>query len=254
MTNTNPKSKVGFPERPIASTVDSAASLPAPINWKHVEALFLRAPVLLVSESGGLRLVSDGHILVPAAFTPVGDQKTKEQPRAKLLWESSLTVPVKPAKIGGLVRTAKGFPRIHRRIGDGWVGEQYFRCFTGAAWTPTGDQTKPLLVHGNGVLSGIVMGTLLKDEPRDAICVEPTDAEVFGPLACAENDWYLMDEGAIRSRIDKTRDELDEAQRKFDSAHEELADLRARLKVLETTQRRDREAQPSHSISKEAGL
>ncbi len=37
-------------------------------------------------------------------------------------------------------------------------------------------------------------------------------------------------------------------------AYKELAAMRARLKVLETTQRRDRQEQPSHSISKEAGL
>jgi len=199
------------------------------VNYQHLEAV-CKGATLRTAKYGDQRLLTEGHIAFALAdeFT-VGD--TKEFPKLADLWRKALAVEVKPAKIGMCFGEGR---QIARSVGNVWIAERFIRCFgLFATWTLFDGM---VAVH-NGVLLGVVMP--IKPVMGEPACGDITDADVFGPWACEENGWYLVDAKAIRNLLEEAEDSLDTAQEKLNEAESEVAEaerevdsLRDRLEVL----------------------
>ena len=204
------------------------------VNFKHIEAS-CKGEWLHSAKHGETRLLTNGHIMFPFTGEFEIPADVRDLPKAAELWAESLAKKPEPVEIGGLFDEGQ---HLCRKVGEVFVAERYMRCFgEGVTWTPTGKFDKPVLVHRDGELVGVVIGMKYAGKPNTD--PEPTDVEVFAPFAGDENAWYLVDAkrlqsklGQAREEMDELRDRLDEAQQDYDSASREVASLRARLAAL----------------------
>lgn len=213
------------------------------MNWDHIKAVM--GGWKKVATVGEQRVLTNGHIefLVPAD-SPLIDG-SRDYPAAAALWERAVTFPVEPQPLGELYSTLDGYH--YRKLGIVWVSEQYFRCFNepGATWTHA---DKYALAHDS---SGTLVGVVMPCKPNNGTVCENqdvSDSDIFSPYASEDNNWYLVNEATLYTRIEEAEDERDAAESKrdeldgeIDEWDAELSSLNKRLKSLAGT---DRTASP----------
>jgi hypothetical protein len=200
------------------------------MNSDHVQACFAGAPVF-AAELNGVTLVSNGYIAVQAWTNSRSPLLGPARPMPKLaeIWGAALRVDVSPLPIGN---TCHGTEQtISRQIGERWVRERHVRCFgPDVTWTLSPDNAEMLLVHSGGELIGIATSSAQK--PHGPLYSGLTDRQVFGPMACAENGWYLLAAEDLAERIASTERDISRAEREREEAESELDEYAAELRSL----------------------
>jgi len=174
------------------------------MNLAHIHAVMKTGRRIMKATIGAGTLCSNGHIL--CRLDPL--EGAEEYHKIAELWHKHLAEPVTAAVVGGLVRG--GLNHV-RHVGAAWINEAFFRCFDGdgVTWTVTAED-KPVLAHSNGILIGLVMPMRYYN---DGIVVrEASDAQVFAPFAREANDYYLVDDKALRREITALEIELETAE------------------------------------------
>ncbi len=197
------------------------------MNWNHVNAMCKFSGILRVAEVDGVKLASDGHMLfiVGDGFTEPPNKK--EHPPMEKMWREWSLIEPQPSVPSSCTGEGKV---IGRMIGDAFVAERYIRCFDQFATFTSRNVKDPVLVHLDGVLVGGIMPMSKPSEKR--IAKEVTDSDVFGPYACAENDWYLIDAAAIEDRLNHAEREARNARERIEEAENELAEWRSEIVSL----------------------
>jgi hypothetical protein len=205
------------------------------MNYEHIRSVFRGNPNY-TGEVDGRRIVSNGWIALPF-HVDLGCPASQWKPidGVARVWTKALASSCIPATVGDCV--GKGEHDYQRKIGDSCIAERLFRCFgEGVTWTLPTHPKDPLLAHCNGELVGVVMPMLHCSETE---ACNPTDSEVFGPHASADNDWYLIDRDTLKKRISHAvrekgiaEDRIEELEGEVEEWEKEIRSLRERLMAV----------------------
>jgi hypothetical protein len=200
------------------------------VNWKHIEAL-LRG-------TGSLKwFVLDGRTLVTNGFVAVlkGDMdltlKGEPYPPLGKLWKDYMTQLGEDARVGGLSRIGIQFLR---QIGDELIDEAYYRCFSSAKWSK--GPKRSVIASVDGALVAIVMPTG-HTKPGPLELGNIPDSEIFAPFCSEANDWYLITNERVDSKLSVLRDEIDEHEEAITTAEKEISAATREIESLEELRR-----------------
>lgn len=187
------------------------------MNLKHIESTF--TDKILESSVNGVRLLTNGYF----AFAAPPDflvAKRDDYPNLARMWRDALGQPVSPLAVGPLFASTP----MNREIGNARIAERYVRCFPDVTWSWSflRGAPPPLLAHRDGALVAIVMQCRTTDDDK-LIESTPSDELVFGPHACPDNGWYLIDAKTKAERVRECQIEIDKAQDRIEEAEQYIS-------------------------------
>jgi hypothetical protein len=150
----------------------------------------------------GKLVATNGHIavVVPDDF----DLEDKAFDKLEPVWRKALANESHPVELG---EVGKPNPKYwYRKIGPCMVNETFVRALGSECEWSVSAHDKPLVVRSGGVVVAVVMPVRTTDLTS---CVEPTDEDLFAPLACEANGFYLISNPEIKERIADRQKELD---------------------------------------------
>lgn len=173
----------------------------------------------------GVTLGTDGFIafVVPEGCTSVASDENFK--RLADVWKQ-YDVPPAPALVGGV---HKEYGEFYRRIGKQFINERYYRCFCGDGVVfQSSGKHKAILVFDGDRRIGMIMPVLF-DTFEDALKEEPTDQEVFAPIAGPENGWYAQSDAVMRQRIAEAEKELADLKSQRADIEDEISEVESSL-------------------------
>lgn len=181
----------------------------------------------MTGKYGDQHILTNGHMaFVVPADSPLLEN-ARDFPKAATLWAKLSVIPAEPQPVGDIYVDG---PNYWRKIGGLKISERYFRCFDGpgVTWMPSTDRA---LVHQDGELVGIIMRC---KDGNEILCLQPvSDWDVFGPFACADNNWYLINEVTLRRRLADAQRQRRNAKDRLEEAQADVDDLSVDIRSLE---------------------
>jgi len=215
------------------------------VNWLHIEAMLKGSGSFKWFELDGRTLVTNGFIAVLKGDMNLTLKGDPYPPLGKL-WKDYMTQLGEDAKVRALSKIGIQYLR---QIGDELIDEAYYRCFSSAKWIK--GPKRSLIVSIDGAQVAIVMPTGHTKPGPPEIDLIP-DSTIFAPFCREENDWYLITNERIDSKITVLRDEIDEHKEDITIAEKEITAATTEIESLEalrrarnlTVERSTAEAQP----------
>ncbi len=203
------------------------------MNLDHIKAILATGyPASKGFVIDGKMVATNGHIavVVPDDF----ELEDKAFDNLEAAWRRGIGAATTKATIGDL-----GLSRNDiwiRKIGPCSVNERFVRAFGPECEWHASAFDKPLVVRLNGDIVGLVMP--LRSEITEPCFTEPTDEQLFAPIAEERNGFYLISDSEIQKRIDSKREELDGIEYRIGELEEEADELRNAITALESKLRK----------------
>jgi hypothetical protein len=202
------------------------------MNLDHIKAIlateYLASKGLIID---GKLVATNGHIavVVPDDF----ELEDRAFDRLEATWRKGIGAATTKAEVADL---RLGSDTWIRKIGPCFVNERFVRAFGPECEWHASAFDKPLVVRLNGDIVGLVMP--MRAQIMEPCSVEPTDEQLFAPIAGERNGFYLISDSEIKKRIASEQKELDEIEDRIGELEEQADELRNAITALEAKLRK----------------